>query len=570
MAFNEKIKYFMYGLLLGSKQLERERGPLNIPVTRIEIGYVKDTFTKGESGLLTATIYPINASFKEVEWYSSDINVVAVNKLSPLACELITLETGTVTITCRATDGYGAEAKLIVNVQAGPVFTSLAFNRYDMQGYIYFPTVAEGAMVFDYEPKTMNGNKFKLEVSDMYSGKDKPYKISDTGIGNIKKIKVLTDLNRPTIEDYISRINNSFAYIDFTARTTDGSGIVIKKELSVTTSVLNYASNTVRHLLFGTGESTYNINGITYTYSRNIPVGWNYLILNTGNGTNDSNQVYQCWGDNNYKVEIDDPDGCIEINNNILTAKKVGTCTVKVSHFGGWNGVIQVGDIVRIHDITVIEEPTEYTSGDVRNSVALYDSKGQLIQGNYVMAGRKVFLGAIPVPFKLRSISTSNPEEIKINYDNSIEFIKGASNTSSYIYDIDVMDGTSMKKMTGNSGLNAQAVELTSGVVTSEYMDAGKVACCCSPKLVSNNNSSDFFDCHLIRLVDCIFNADELRLYETFFINNMTSNLGLTFNPTSANRSPNKIYVFEKLTSGPAKVRFQLHNNSDVYTEVTI
>ena len=108
----------------------------NVPVTGVSLDHAALTLRAGESGLLTATVEPANASSKELAWESSDPTVAAVtgsggdNKTATVSA----VREGTATITARAKDGSGKEAKCVVTVQKALVeATSLGFTIDDDQ-----------------------------------------------------------------------------------------------------------------------------------------------------------------------------------------------------------------------------------------------------------------------------------------------------------------------------------------------------------------------------------------------------------------------------------------------------
>ena len=169
---NDKIKFFLYGWLMGAKQLEREKAPVEKPVQFINIGYDKDKMKVGEKQILTATLYPPDATYQAVEWQSSDIDVLAVNKLTDTSAEISALKTGDAQIVCRATDTFGAKAVVTFHVQGNLVFTSFTFDK--MTRSILNPRVAASMICVDYEPKTMKGTDWGIVLHNSVSGEDSP------------------------------------------------------------------------------------------------------------------------------------------------------------------------------------------------------------------------------------------------------------------------------------------------------------------------------------------------------------------------------------------------------------
>lgn len=82
------------------------------PVSMIFIDEEKLELTEGDTGKLTAAVYPANATDRSVEWSSSDESVVKVSADG----ELTALVPGEAVITVKAADGSGVEATCRVKV----------------------------------------------------------------------------------------------------------------------------------------------------------------------------------------------------------------------------------------------------------------------------------------------------------------------------------------------------------------------------------------------------------------------------------------------------------------------
>jgi hypothetical protein len=88
-----------------------ETGDVN--VTNIKFDKSSMSLTKGESGVITATVLPENASVKSLYWTSSDNSVVSVD---PNNGTMTALSAGDAIITAKAMDGSGVNAKCEVTV----------------------------------------------------------------------------------------------------------------------------------------------------------------------------------------------------------------------------------------------------------------------------------------------------------------------------------------------------------------------------------------------------------------------------------------------------------------------
>jgi len=91
--------------------------------TELELNETEINLMIGESGNLTATVTPANAS-TELSWTSSDASVVKVED-----GKLTTVGVGTATITCKTTDGSDLSATCEVTVIAKPKATSVELNE---------------------------------------------------------------------------------------------------------------------------------------------------------------------------------------------------------------------------------------------------------------------------------------------------------------------------------------------------------------------------------------------------------------------------------------------------------
>ena len=83
------------------------------PVTAIALSDATATLWVGKTKTLTATLTPTTASNTAIEWSSSNTNVAKVSSKGVVTAK----GKGTCTITCKATDGYGAMATCSVTVK---------------------------------------------------------------------------------------------------------------------------------------------------------------------------------------------------------------------------------------------------------------------------------------------------------------------------------------------------------------------------------------------------------------------------------------------------------------------
>lgn len=98
----------------------------NVSVTSVSLSQSSIKMKEGETEQLTASVYPTNATNKNVNWSSNDKSVATVSSNG-----LVTAKSaGTATITCRAADGSGKYATCKVTVEESKVYvTSVTLNK---------------------------------------------------------------------------------------------------------------------------------------------------------------------------------------------------------------------------------------------------------------------------------------------------------------------------------------------------------------------------------------------------------------------------------------------------------
>lgn len=92
----------------------------DVSVTDISLNHSSLSLKEGSTAQLTPYIYPSNATNQNVSWQSSNTSVATVSVYGLVSAK----SAGTTTVYCRATDGSGAYAKCIVDVEASKVYVS--------------------------------------------------------------------------------------------------------------------------------------------------------------------------------------------------------------------------------------------------------------------------------------------------------------------------------------------------------------------------------------------------------------------------------------------------------------
>ncbi len=97
-----------------------------ISVTNVSLSRSSATMKEGNTLQLTATVYPLNATNKQVYWSSSNTSVATVSSSGLVSAK----SEGTATITCRAADGSGKYATCRITVESSMVYiSSIALNE---------------------------------------------------------------------------------------------------------------------------------------------------------------------------------------------------------------------------------------------------------------------------------------------------------------------------------------------------------------------------------------------------------------------------------------------------------
>lgn len=96
-----------------------------VSVTSVSLNTSSASLTEGETLQLNASVYPTNATNRNVTWSSSNTSVATVTSNG-----LVTAKSaGTATITCRAADGSGKSATCAVTVEAEQLPTDITLNH---------------------------------------------------------------------------------------------------------------------------------------------------------------------------------------------------------------------------------------------------------------------------------------------------------------------------------------------------------------------------------------------------------------------------------------------------------
>lgn len=92
----------------------------SVSVTSVSLDRSSISMKEGSTEWLTASVYPTNATNKNLTWSSSNTSVASVSSYGQVSAK----SAGTATITCRAADGSGKYATCRVSVESATVYVS--------------------------------------------------------------------------------------------------------------------------------------------------------------------------------------------------------------------------------------------------------------------------------------------------------------------------------------------------------------------------------------------------------------------------------------------------------------
>lgn len=98
----------------------------SVSVTSVTLNQSSISLKEGNTYQLSASIYPANATNKNVNWSSSNTSVASVSSYGLVSAK----SSGTATVTCRAADGSGKYATCRVSVETATVYvSSITLNK---------------------------------------------------------------------------------------------------------------------------------------------------------------------------------------------------------------------------------------------------------------------------------------------------------------------------------------------------------------------------------------------------------------------------------------------------------
>lgn len=575
MELPERIKGFMAGLAFGGMLPVRLKQPTEIPVEQIEISYFSDTLNLGDTMLLSCKLYPEDATHRAVDWESSDPSVASVQKINNETALLTTYATGTIDITCRSTDGYGAYAVIKVNIQQGEIFKTLAFTTHSY--YLGEKPVRKTALIFNYTPITADGNKMKFRVKDPISGENTEYSIRNTAIPNIKELecKFTTD----DIRHYFTRYASLQYYQDFEVEATDGSGL--KTSFSIASGSGNTSCGPAT-TLYGSYCTTNTNSTITSTLYLMIgfTIAMGAVIDNT-----------QCLY-NDAEIEIVSGGEFIKLNKDTkeVTAIGVGEVRLIVRRSTLLRSNLNKSYVEYNFVINCIEYQNLSWSISASSALQLLNKDGDFIPADtmYTILENNNIYKIIGTRRAYKTEVESVPSEyVRLLDDGWFEMIKQPEakiSLQGYCYGYN----PAVDPRVTTSNLNAALLRLENavrvipittrldiGTVASQYLDSSKKAVYVMAYMSDSGNYWRAANAYTERRIDCIYNADELRLIDTIYMSGNPTNSTLTLTSVTGTKPgtsgyPFEIYVFDKLVDRDVSVTFQLHDNNKLNSTITI
>ena len=522
---------FCEGLALGQKLPTMKKQPTSIPVTTIIASPESLRLRPGDIVYIYFTVQPYNATIQAVDCTSSNIEVVAVNRIDDLTFQVRAIESGSAEIKVVATDGYGATQTVNVAVLSDVIMETLKLNsQHNNFGDLL---TSESLLVFEYTPIEAPGKNLKITLDPTLSGNQTPLKIEDTPFDNIKKI--YNNFESLDLNDYKTKS----AGIGWKAEATDGSGL----------QILNQTMNT------GLLETSISGAQIATTLNQSIEVMQGYKI-----GLFSGYRPIQnlALPNGQVSIEIEEGDNLISIDNQyIVEGLSVGTAKVKV--------IINSYMTYNI-TINVIDVSTKTTSP----RVLLVDELGQQqysrTNGWYNLVSNKY--RAIIEGGTGGKILSITPEDASRQEINGEWIIPKATGIITLLIEIEWNRAGEVGTEIKRTILEVYSGKIECGTATSNYLKKGIGV------WVGLSDSINNYNVRNQNVVDIIVNGNEVRQIgyiktQTQSINTITLNRDGASGGSSVNKFIT-VYVFEKLVSEPVTIRFQHHDFPDIFDEVTI
>lgn len=123
-----------------------------VEVNSITLDETSLQLTVGEEEKLTATIKPNDATYKQVEWSSSNTNVASIDENGRITANTV----GTARITCKAVDGSGKQATCSVTVEETVVIAEINSTNFpdkNFRNYLLAQSYGQDGKLTDEEIK---------------------------------------------------------------------------------------------------------------------------------------------------------------------------------------------------------------------------------------------------------------------------------------------------------------------------------------------------------------------------------------------------------------------------------
>lgn len=536
----DKLKYFMYGLLAGGRPLNRIKEPTEIPIQQLSIGYDNDRMILGERQVLTVSIFPVEASYQEVEWISSDISIISVNKITPTSAEVLANSTGDVYITCRATDGSGVSTSIKLHCIGDEVFSKFSLGGY--YGGIGQGHAPDCLVEVNYEPKTMGANKWGIEIRDSL-GEELPYSIIDTPFKNIKAIRTL--FNTDEYINYFNYINtgvNPTLAFKYDAITKDGSGLRADNNNINTIDLQAIQGKNL-------GTFYYNTENIS---EQTIDLKVGYLV-----SLYDTVSVKQSLYDTDVTLEGEEYISLDSYGMIHGISEGTGKITIKFK-----NNTTIVLNINVVNTVTKTSRPT----------VKLFNKQGKEIRwsndGMLDIGDNTVYLGIAYTSnssggiVKIKSLNDYNSAEITSDGGVLIH----NSNSITVYYELRYNNGTSEQIYNGNINIRIRSNNISPiGIVSSEYLTDGVVVYVRTGTIFNFNG-------YLVNKINVVYNSNQLELKQILNCDfNIRNTDTLVFTPSlNSFNGTVSLYHFKKMVDTPVTVEFNIVGDELISNSIII
>lgn len=297
-VYSERIKKLLMNVGVQESQIRLNGESSKINVTSITLSENSLNYAVGDSGKLTATVSPSNATNSEVTWSSSNNQVATVDKDGNVNA----VGEGSSVITCTSTDGSNKSAACNITVTEKSTTTSnteiksVSISGTEKVGHKLKAKVSYDGTISSLKYKWQRASKKNGDYSDISGADEDEYKIKSSDHNKYIKLVVSAAINGQTytFEDMTSKIErhsydddddddeNDSASSNLSSNTYNSTSLSLPTTYNSTFPEQPVFSNPSGESMNGwvdsrDGKWYYLINGIAQTGWIQYNAKWYYL-----------------------------------------------------------------------------------------------------------------------------------------------------------------------------------------------------------------------------------------------------------------------------------------------------